>query len=34
MLLKMSGYVKCFDETMYMFFSIEDEILLKVCKKV
>ena len=33
MLLKMIGYVKCFDETKCMLFLIEDEELLKVCNK-
>ena len=34
MLPKFSGYVKCFDETKYMSFLIEDEKLLKTCNKV
>ena len=34
MLLKMTGFVKCFDKTKCMLFLIEGEELLKVYNKV
>ena len=30
----MSEYIKCFDETKYMFFLVENEKLFKTCNKV
>ena len=34
MLLKMSWYVKCFDETKYMCFLTDDKNLLRACNRV